>query len=365
MCYAAAKHTGISVYESAVYGVLAGDIDTVLEVCRTWDDFVFVYYNGLLLHQFDAYLQSKMANRLSTTLTTKFSSPNCAVFHDDQNKVSRVLVDKLRTNKVTKKEAKDPMKRVQGCLIANTLDRFIAAYGRILAGEALALGKSKIVPPKQHDLREDTSPGYIAFEDYDSLRVLTHILFIFQDLGEDFRHSAHCSEIQNVVVAYIDFLKLAGKTGTLPLYASRLSSERAVICLGRELNDIPVPQERSMLVELMKQLNIHVISVLMMQMRMIINDMRPYYAAHQRAKEFRLLEERDSTQQMLRPIRKNFIGQEISEDEQALLRCFEWVVLLEGQWFLTMATGTTLYRHFLSKSSLQMIVRCNVNRPVC
>lgn len=351
MCYAAAKDTTISVYESAVYGVLAGDIDTVEEVCRSWDDFLFVYYNGLLLHQFDTYLHSKLSHRLSTTLATKFSSPSCAVFHDDPNMVSRALVEKLKTQKLTKKEAKNPLKRVQGSLIADTFVEFVASHGQALAGEALAQGKSKIIPPKKHDLREDTNTAYIAFEDYDSLRVLTHMIFIFQDLGVDFRRSAHCSEIENVVVAYIDFLKLAGKTGMLPLYASRLSWERTQSCLGRELNDITVPQERKMLVELMKQLDINVVPVIMMQMRLIINDIRPYRAAYQRAKDFKILEDGDSSQQMLRPIRKNFIGEDISDDEQALLRCFEWVVLLEGQWYLTMAAGATLYRHFLGKSS--------------
>ena len=353
MCYAAAKSTSSSVYESAVYGVLAGDIDTVEEVCRSWDDFLFVYYNGLLLHQFDTYLQSKLGNRLSTTLATKFSSPNCAVFHDDPNTVSRVLVDKLRTKKLTKKEAKNPMKRLQGCLIANSFHDFVVSFGQALASETLARGKSKIIAPKRNDLREDTNTACIAFEDYDSLRVLTHMIFIFQDLGVDFGLSVHCSDIENVVVAYIDFLKLAGKTGMLPLYASRLSLERTETCLGRELNDIPVPQERRMLMELMKQLNINVISVLMMQMRMIINDIRPHRVAYQRARDFKLLEDCDASPQMLRPIRKNFINQDISDDEQALLRCFEWVVLLDGQWLLAMATGATLYRHFLSKAFLR------------
>lgn len=353
MCYAAAKNTSSSVYESAVYGLLAGDIDTVEEVCRSWDDFLFVYYNGLLLHQFDTYLQSKLANRSSPTLLTKFSSPSCAVFHDNPNMVSRVLVNKLKTKNSTKDEAKNPLKRLQGCLIADCFDEFVASYGQALAGESLAQGKSKIIPPKKLYLGESTDMAYITVEDHDSSRVLTHMIFIFQDLGVDFRHSAHCSDIENVVVAYIDFLKLAGKTGLLPLYASRLSLERIETCLGREMNDIPLPQERKMLLALMRQLNINVISVIMTQMRLIINDIRPYRAAYQRAKDFSVLEDSDTSQQMLRPIRKNFIGQDISDDERALLRCFEWVVLLEGQWFLTVATGAALYRHFLSRFSSQ------------
>lgn len=350
MCYAAAKNNSSSVYESAVYGLLAGDIDTVEDVCRSWDDFLFVYYNGLLLHQFDTYLQSKLPNRLSTTLTTKFSSPNCALFHDDPKMVGRVLIDKLKTKKLTKKEAKNPLKRLQGCLIADSFEELVASYGQALAVESLARGKSKIVPPAKQDLSEGPNTGCVAFEDYDSLRVLTHMIFIFQDLGVDFRHSAQCSDVENVVVAYIDFLKLAGKTSLLPLYASRLSSDRMETCLGRELNDISVPHERIKLLRLMKELDINVIPVIMMQMRLIMNDVRPYRAVYQRAKDFNVLEHCDTGQQMLRPIRKDFIGQDISDDEQALLRCFEWVVLLEGQWALTMAAGTILYKHFLSKS---------------
>lgn len=355
MCYAAATNTDISDYERAVYGVLSGDIDTVEQVCRSWDDLLFAYYNALLLHQFDAYLQSKYPDRLPAALSNRFSTPSCAVFHDEPGSVGRNLVEKLKTNKTTKMEAKDPMKTLQGCLIANTFDEFVHKQGMAFSSVAEAKGKSKIIPSMKHTALDDTTTAYVAIDDYDSLRVITHMILIFQDLGMDFRHSTHCTDIENVVVAYIDFLRLAGKTGTLPLYASRLSAERSVLCLGRELNDIVVPQERKMLVELMKQLGTDVASVLKTQLRLILGDMESAKATNQQAWKVRILEDSATAQQMLRPIRKHFIGQDISDDEAALLRCFEWYLLLEGHWDSTLRTGDVLYKQFLRKSLSEIV----------
>ena len=350
MCYAAANNTSISIYESAVYGVLSGDIETVEEVCRSWDDFVFAYYNALLLHQFDTYLQSEHPNRLPTSLLKQFNAPSCAIFYDEPGSVGRVLVDKLKTNTKTKLEAQNPLKMIQGCLIANTFDEFVFRQGLALSSVAKAKGKSAIIPPSNSTVQPDSSSAAITFEDYDSLRVLTHMIFLFQDLGIDFRRSVHCADIENIVVAYIDFLKLAGKTGTLPLYASRLSKKRTALCLGRELNDILVPQERKMLTELMKQLRIDVGMVLRTQMQLIFSDISSSQKARQRAEPFRILENHATDPQMLRPIKKDFIGKDISDHEHALLRCLEWYLVLEGRWDVTSLTGVTIYMQFLSKA---------------
>ncbi|KAI9879403.1 MAG: Nucleoporin nup84 [Pleopsidium flavum] len=363
MCYAAATHTDNSDYERALYGVLSGDIDTVEQVCRSWDDLLFAYYNALLLHQFDAYLQSNYPGRLPAVLSNRFDSPSCAVFHDEPGLVGRNLVEKLKTNKATKSEAKDPMKTLQGCLIANTFDEFVYKQGLALSGMAEAKGKSKIIPAVKQLALDDTTTTYIAIEDYDSLRVITHMILIFQDLGMDFRHSTHCTAVENIVVAYIDFLRLAGKTGTLPLYASRLSAQRSVLCLGREFNDIVTPQERKMLVELMKQLGIDVVSVLTTQLELILGDMESAKATNQQACKLSILEDSATAQQMLRPIRKQFIDLDLKDDEEALLRCFEWYVLLEGEWYLTLSTGAALYKFFLRSNRLAAARALSISVP--
>lgn len=349
MCYAAATNTDTNDYERAVYGVLAGDIETVEQVCRSWDDVLFTYYNALLLHQFDAYLQSKYPERVPKSSSNNFPRPRCAVFHDNPALVGRSLVEKLKTNKTTKMEARNPMKTLQGCLIAGTFDEFIYRQGLAFSSAAEANGKSKIIPARQCDTLDDDTTAYVTFEDYDSLRVITHMMFIFQDLGIDFRRSAHCTEMENIVVAYVNFLRLAGKTGTLPVYASRLSAERSVLCLGRELNDITIPRERKMLVELMRQLGIDVASVLATQLRLTLGDMETAGPPQQHTCKVSILEDSASTQQMLRPVRRDFIGQHIGDAEEALLRCFEWYLLLDGHWALTLVTGVTLYKRFLGK----------------
>ncbi|KAJ3194642.1 hypothetical protein HDU82_002376, partial [Entophlyctis luteolus] len=44
-------------YERAVYGALAGSVDTVLPVCKTWEDYVWAHYN----HYLDSVLDNHLA----------------------------------------------------------------------------------------------------------------------------------------------------------------------------------------------------------------------------------------------------------------------------------------------------------------
>ncbi|KAG0231751.1 Nucleoporin nup84 [Actinomortierella wolfii] len=56
-CYALATDPTTEAYERAVYGILCGDIDTVLPVCATWEDHAWARYNALI----EYYIQKQLA----------------------------------------------------------------------------------------------------------------------------------------------------------------------------------------------------------------------------------------------------------------------------------------------------------------
>lgn len=62
-CYAAAKRisesidvTGYGVYESAVYGLLAGDVKRAVRACESWEEVLWVYLRCWLEYHVDSYL---------------------------------------------------------------------------------------------------------------------------------------------------------------------------------------------------------------------------------------------------------------------------------------------------------------------
>ncbi|KAK4693680.1 hypothetical protein P7C71_g3765, partial [Lecanoromycetidae sp. Uapishka_2] len=225
---------------------------------------------------------------------------------------------------------------LQGSLIAKTFDEFVFTHGIKLAQSANASGPSKILAPVDGHVLERCVTAPIGLEDHDLLRIITHMILIFQDLGLEVGRGDRGQATENIIVAYVDYLSKAGKQNLLPLYASRLSPERSVSCLGRQLPFIQDRGERQTAIALMKKFGIDVPGVLSAQLQMIILDA----AVDTSVKKFpaiEILEKSDNDPTKLRSIRTEFIGNTITDDHADLIHGFEWYLLLEGQWAHTMA----------------------------
>ena len=117
----------------------------------------------------------------------------------------------MKTDPRTAAETLQPMKMLQGVLIANQFDNFIYQQGLALSKLANANGPSNLIPAtREHPANEDVN-RYIPLDDHDSLRVLTHVLLIFISLGLDLGGAYRQTVVENVIVSYISFLRLAGK----------------------------------------------------------------------------------------------------------------------------------------------------------
>ena len=355
-CALAAKEGGIDEYESAVYGVLSGYLPSVLKVSRRWDDHLFAHYNSYLLHSFDHYTKVNFPSRVSNQLSDQHSSFNFSIFGGQRVLSGNQLVEKMKHIDAIKEEALTPFKTLQGSLIAKAFDEFIFRHGARLAKSANAEGKSKTVEPMSDSILEGTVTADLRMEDYELLRLITHIVFIYQDLGFNFGEGDRLYAMETIIVAYIDFLSKAGKQQLLPLYASRLSPQRSVACLGRQLSSIRDREERQTFIRLMTQQGISVPDVLSTHLIMIITDTpaSEYNSISESYPKLQILEpSKDSL--IPRQIRSNFVGRAMTEDQQDLIRGFEWYLLLERNWRETMLVGTVVYKHLLRKS---LVVIC-------
>ena len=350
-CALAAKDGGINEYEMAVYGLLSGYLPGMLKVSKGWYDQLYAHYSAYLVHAFERYLKNNIANRNPQLATAHDSLFNFSTFAGQRAFSGNQLVEKLKLSEETRHEATEPFKMLQGSLIAGTFDDFLFKQGVRLCRTANAAGTSKILPALAELDVEIRDLAPIGADDYDLLRIISHMVIIYQHLGRDYTGEERRDAIESFIVAYVDFLSKAGKQQLLPLYASHLSHESSLACLGRHLPFVQEEGERLTMMKLMKRMDFDIPAVLQKQLRMIIADAPPEHLYAQEFPPLSILEDVEDTSQRMASISHDFLG-EISQDHFNLIRGYEWYKLLDGHWHQTMAVGVMIYKYFLRCQAL-------------
>ena len=359
MCHTLARNTESDTepYERAVYGLLGGDLESVLKVCQSWDDFLYAHYNSLLLSGFDSFLATNYPRRLSPATVRKFPIFDSIQYHGDDKDAGKRIIDTLRKERRFQQDAEQPMKIVQGVLIANDFSNFAYQQGLSFAELANAESDSAIIPrldsimPRLGETPNWKNNKFISYIDHDGLRVIAHILIIYQDLGLNFGHGKAEVATENIIVAYMGFLRTAGKMSILPLYASCLSKDRGAEVLGRLLIDVTLAKERRDQVKLMKNVGIDPLQVARSQLAYVLE--RPSFreTPQHRSSQIKILEE-PNPNTPIRETKRQFIGAP-TEDQRALISSFEWYLLAElhtiDHWRETFFVGASLYYHFFCK----------------
>lgn len=346
-CAVSARDCGTDDYEKAVYGALSGYLPSVQKISNSWDDLLFAHYNAYLLNSFDHFIKDKFSGQYVAAFEGKDSVFNFSIFAGQRTLSIIQIIEKLAEQQ--EPEAMRPIKLLQGSLISRTFDNFAAKYGMRLSRAANAESASKILEPLTTQVQsQGPQIGPVDIHDYDLLRILTHIIFVFQDLGYNFGEDGETKRhaVDSIVVAYIDFLGQAGKQQLLPLYASRLAPTRQVTCLARQLPLILEDQERQRMMELMRQYGIDVVEVLSKQLQMIIED-TPETAQNRNYPYLEILGTQSSQKAMPRQIRPGFIGNDITDEQYDLIHGLDWFTLLDGYWSESMYIGVEIYKQFL------------------
>jgi len=347
MCFALARNGGEDDYEKAVYGILSGDITSVEPVCRSWDDFVFAHYNALLRTQYDEFLVNHF---LKDSVVAKMDIFNAVQYYGEPGSAGKRLIESMRQKHPATTEASEPMKMLQGVLIADNFKDFIYQQGLALSKFANAEQPSFVIPAER--AQPDDIYKYIREEDHDGLRVLAHVLLIFMHLEVDLGGIYTQTTTENVIVSYIGFLRFAGKEELIPLYCSQLSGPRKYTVLSRMLIDVTDSDQRLTQIRLMRELGLNVQEFVKKQARYVFSDY-PDTETGYPASNFALFEgvrKADGSVKM----KSDFVGEDttqISRTDILLIRSFEWYLLVDGLWSETFEVGTMLYMRFFSKST--------------
>jgi nuclear pore complex protein Nup107 len=296
------------------------------------------------------YLQKYYPSRAPADIVQTYGIFDAVRFHGEPQTAGKRLIESLNKLATTKIETTQPLKTLQGVIIAKQFENFIYQQGLALSKFANAETDSVLIPKFDIEPENEDLSTYIALKDYDSLRVLVHMLIAFKSLGLSLGDKVQEMAMENVIVAYIGFLRLAAKEELIPLYASQLSGDRLYATLSRELVDVTDPDQRVTQIKLMKELGLDVQKFVRFQTQFLFMDFPDDTDGYPAEEKFKLLAEEREPNDMGRRVRSGFIGGEgdIDRVDLLLIRSLEWHLLVDGLWSETFATGVLLYKRFFS-----------------
>ncbi|KAK0729412.1 nuclear pore protein 84/107 [Apiosordaria backusii] len=362
MCYAAARDGGTSEYDRAVYGLLAGDLESVEKVCKSWDDRLFAHYNALLRTQFDLFLMTKGGKDL-LEIAARFPAFNAVVHHSEPATVAKRLVASFEGDPKTSTEALRTFKSLQAAIVANDLGRYLFHQGVVLSKKANAKAKSKLIPEINFPVSEQINEKkFVGLGDYDGLRTLAHVLIVVNTLErlsgstKENGHKAIRQAQENILASYVSYLRLANLEELVPLYCSKLHDDRLYEALGRNLIHIVGDDIREHQLIIMSKLGVDIKEFARKLPLIFLGDVNDKSVRCDAKGQFKILEDGPATLKYGRIVRPDFIGDDSNDMEgenEELIRTLEWLMLVPGLFLETCTYASRLYKYFLKRADLR------------
>lgn len=350
MCFHAARGARIP-YEGAVYGLLSGDLKQVQAISRSWDDHLYAHYNALLLSRFDTYLPQNYPKRVNQSLTQKFAFQDAVANIGDWESSPQTVIDLLKQQKATAGQSVLPIKLIQGALISRSVEGLMLKTGVALADmlqnderpQSLIVHPDSMVddrgakPEGEHRTFTAEKWYQTLASDPHAFRILVHISIVFQNGLQIFskQEDQRWLAMENVVAAYIEFLRISKRIQLIPLYAAQLTPERAAFCLARVLPDVKNSEEQRRCVALLESYRIDVIEVVAQSFTFAFRnsgfthfDDEGYSVITHPIKRFSIMDRVTTAQeQVLWPgvrIKRDFDGSTVEPKEEAIIEALQW-----------------------------------------
>lgn len=360
MCYALVKSGGTDDWERATYGILSGDIDSVLAVCKTWDDFVFAHYNALLRTQFDSYLIKQCGPAVSTA--QYLPAFDAVQYLGEGPNVAKKLVEQIESDGTyflqAHKEANTTAKALQGAIIANSLDSYIYHQGLALSTEANQDGRSFLIPDYGLGPSEGNLSKYNKMSEHDGLRIITHIVIMINALesaSSNSKEGIRSVVGENAIAAYVSFLRLAQLELLVPLYCAQLTGTRRYETLSLNIIHVRDREEQMSLLNQIRRAGMNITTFLKQQPQHFLNQLEDSEDPYPAKGQFHILKFKQPSVTYGRGIEPDFIGGDGRNElvHENLIRSMEWLFAGEGNLLVACEFGVKIYQHFLSMSLLR------------
>lgn len=355
LCLLLSQSGGVSDYEAACFGLLGGSIKAVEKVCRTVDDHLYAYYNAILMQQFEQYVLAVCPDKATPQPWRRTLVDETVVDSDQGAQAISNLIARLRQKPSTKNEADRPMKIIQSYLLADEVGSLIHTVGVALSETASLQRAENLI--FRHDADQITDgvqmPEVDVALDAQALRIAAHMSIVHRVLSPGHLEGNEQLEDDNVLVAYIQELRAAFKRDPIPLYAARLEVNRATAVMGEVLQDVTEPAEQKRMLSLLQDYGFDTMAVLRKQLESVMDRMfsRDYSSQYVDV-PLQILEQ--TGEEKLHPglrIIAGFLPDEISSDDETLVRCLQWFQLVKGGWDVTFEALALTLRCCLGRSS--------------
>ncbi|KAI1909059.1 Nucleoporin nup84 [Ophidiomyces ophidiicola] len=331
-------------YEKAVYALLCGETESAYAVCQSWGDLLYVFYNHLVLDRYGNFCQQflrKFNSSADMNVFVKIDPPR----HDD---ILKFLVG-MKTDKRVAQEAKNPYRQIQAAILSRNFDHLFYHHANALLNIANAPNGSTLMPRIDPTMSVD-DPVLIIANDQSSLRIIAHLYLLLSKVGIVRGDTYFCNIVAINVVRYIEFLRENGRTHLIPLYSSLLPRETGHTVLGKVLIDVTGGDERQNLVDRLRAIGVDLAAVLRSQWTWALSEADPDIQDHINiAGKF---VERNSSPEGVCALPANIFGDDVSLQQERLIRCLEWHRFIGTDWPALCLNGAYLYTRFLRNGEL-------------
>lgn len=344
-CHALAHNQDTDEFQRAVYALLCGDFEPAIEICSSWDDYLYVYFNRAVISRYQGFCK-QFHRKISHSPTAPVAFTPEPAGHADLQK----FLNYLRGNERVGGEARNPFRNLQAAILSRGYDSYFSLLAQAVSQVSVhSFGKDSIVPalPFSH-----VDAAYlIAAEDDEVLKIATHVYFIVHSIGYARSDTQFTETASFIVAGYIANLEERCLYDLIPLYASLLPAQMCHGVFSRILIEVVDPRDRKQQIRYMQKHGIDIDAVLDVQWSWVSAGVSSIEHSRGLTGYSRVVRRPDGSR-VLVPPKKDLIGTSIAEEDERMIRSLEWLRDMDGQWAKISKLGTWLYRKFFVAGKL-------------
>lgn len=338
-CHALTKDPNTCDYEKAVYALLCGESEPASKICKTWDDYLYVYFNRIVLSRYQGFCR-QFQRKLSQSPGIPAAFKPEPAGHADLQK----FIEYLRGNETLSAETREPFRHIQAAILSKSYDAFFTQLSQAVSQVGLKkLGRSSYIPDLAAS-RVDTAM-VITAEDLDAVQMATHIYVIVNSIGYAHADSQFTEAASVITTGYIAYLQEKGLPDLIPSYAALLPTEMGHSVLAKILIEITDPEDRRYQIRATQKHGIDINAVLDAQWSWLRGGVSSIEHSASLTGYSRVRRLPDGTR-VLMPPKKDLIGTSIAPEDEKMIRNLEWLRSVGGQWSKICTRGNWLYRKF-------------------
>ncbi|KAJ5937803.1 hypothetical protein N7454_004145 [Penicillium verhagenii] len=344
-CSALTRTSKTDEFQRAVYALLCGESEPANTACSTWDDFLYVYFNRVVLSRYRGFC-NQFQHKLSHSPTSPVAFKPEPAGHADLRK----FIEYLRGNERVGYEARNPFRGIQAAILSKSYESYFSLLAKAVSQVNIDhFGASSIVPAVNGVPVEESF--IIAADDDEALKMATHIYVVVQSIGYAPSDTKFHETASIMVTGYLSNLEERGLYDLVPLYASLLPTDMCHSVLSKVLIEITDPTDRKHQIRHMQKHGIDVEAVLDAQWSWLSAGASSIEHSSNVTGYSRVVRRPDGTR-VLMPPKKDLIGTAIADEDEKMIRSLEWLRSAGGQWSKICKLGAWLYRKFFVAGKL-------------